>query len=342
MRIRDGVAKGWKASSDDVRGPARSQESASRDTSPVTVVDLEALARRLPVHPRTRFAPSPTGYLHLGHVANAVYVWGVARALGGRVLLRVEDHDRGRCRPEYEAALLDDLAWLGLEPDEGTVEDLRVGSSDLRQSDCGEVYATALSRLSTGVFGCDCSRKDIALDRGDVFNEETRYPGRCRNRGLEPTPGRSIRLRIGPGEERFLDVLLGEQRQDPAQQCGDLLLRDRMGNWSYHFAVVVDDLRHGVDLVVRGEDLLSSTGRQLRLGRLLGRSTPPVFLHHPLIRKSSGAKLSKAAGDTGVRELRTQGMAPAAVLGRAAWLTGLLERPRDLGPEELAGLFRAG
>jgi glutamyl-tRNA synthetase/glutamyl-Q tRNA(Asp) synthetase len=330
-----------KASSDDVRGTAGSQEPAPRDPSPVTAIDLEALARRLPAHPRTRFAPSPTGYLHLGHVANAVYVWGVARALGGRVLLRMEDHDRGRCRPEYETALLDDLAWLGLEPDEGTVEHLRAGPSNLRQSDCGDAYATALSRLSASVFACDCSRKDIALDGGDVFNEETRYPGRCRNRGLDPAPGRSIRVRIDPGEERFVDARLGEQRQDPDQQCGDLLLRDRLGNWSYQLAVVVDDLRHGVDLVVRGEDLLSSTGRQLRLGRLLGRSTPPVFLHHPLIRKPSGEKLSKAASDTGVRELRAQGMSPGAVLGRAAWLTGVIERPRDLGPEELAGLFGA-
>jgi glutamyl-Q tRNA(Asp) synthetase len=304
-------------------------------------LDLEALARRLPAQPLTRFAPSPTGYLHLGHVANAIYVWGVARALGGRVLLRVEDHDRGRCRPEYETAFLEDLAWLGLEPDQGTAADLRAGPSSWRQSECGEVYAFALSQLSTtsSVFGCDCSRRDIALDGGDVFNEETRYPGRCRDRGLEPAPGRNVRVRVDPGEERFVDAWLGEQRQQPAEQCGDLLLRDRLDNWSYQFAVVVDDLRHGIDLVVRGEDLLSSTGRQLRLGRLLGRATPPVFLHHPLIRKSSGEKLSKAAGDTGVRELRARGEAPAAVLGRAAWLTGLIDRPRDLGPEELAGLF---
>jgi glutamyl-Q tRNA(Asp) synthetase len=310
----------------------------------VTAIDLDALARRVPPHPRTRFAPSPTGYLHLGHVANAVYVWGLARALGGRVLLRMEDHDRGRCRPEYETALLDDLAWLGLVPDEGKIEQLRAGPSDLRQSDCGEVYAAALSRLSAtaSVFACDCSRKDIARDAGDVFNEESRYPGRCRDRGLQPAPGRSIRVRIDPGEERFLDARLGEQRQVPAEQCGDLLLRDRLGNWSYQFAVVVDDLRHGIDLVVRGEDLLSSTGRQLRLGRLLGPSSPPVYLHHPLIRKASGEKLSKAAADTGVRELRAQGMAPAAVLGRAAWLTGVIDRPWDLCPEELAGLFGGG
>ena len=307
-------------------------------------LDLDALARVLPVSPLTRFAPSPTGYLHLGHVANAIHVWGIARGLGGRVLLRLEDHDWGRCCPEYEAALLEDLAWLGLEPDQGSGEEMRAGISNRRQSDCGEIYASAMSRLATeaSVFICDCSRKDLAVDGGDVFEEETRYPGRCRDRGLAPAPGRGVRVRIDPGEERFVDGRLGEQRQQPAEQCGDLLLRDRLGNWSYQFAVVVDDLRHGVDLVIRGEDLLSSTGRQLRLGRLLGRTMPPVFLHHPLIRKPSGEKLSKAAGDTGVRVLRERGATPASVLGRAAWLTGLTDRPRDLAPEELAGLFGGG
>lgn len=305
-------------------------------------LDLDALARRLPSSPLTRFAPSPTGYLHLGHVANAIWVWGIARGLDGRVLLRLEDHDRGRCRPEYESALLDDLAWLGLEPDQGRAGE-QAGTSIWRQSDCGEIYAASLSRLAgeASVFVCDCSRKDIAVDGGNVLNEETPYPGRCRDRGLMPAPGRGVRVRIDPGEECFVDARLGEQRQQPAEQCGDLLLRDRLGNWSYQFAVVVDDLRHEVDLVIRGEDLLSSTGRQLRLGRLLGRATPPIFLHHQLIRKPSGEKLSKAAGDTGVRVLRERGATPASVLGRAAWLTGLIDRPRDVTPEELAGLFGA-
>src|SRR6266536_3395662 len=134
-------------------------------------LDLDALARRLPSAPLTRFAPSPTGYLHLGHVANAIFVWGIARSLGGRVLLRLEDHDRGRCRPQYEAALLDDLVWLGLEPDLGSGDKLRAGTSIWRQSDCGEIYASAVSRLATeaSVFVCDCSRKDIVVDGGDVF-----------------------------------------------------------------------------------------------------------------------------------------------------------------------------
>jgi glutamyl-Q tRNA(Asp) synthetase len=304
-------------------------------------LDLSGLAARLPARPLTRFAPSPTGYLHLGHVANAIYVWGLARALGGRVLLRMEDHDRSRCRPAYETAALEDLEWLGLAPDVGQPGEFRSGPSSYRQSDCAETYEAALRTLGrhARVFGCNCSRKDIAAEAGDPFNEETAYPGRCRGRGLGPGPGRGLRVRMDPGTERFTDGLLGELSQEPAVQCGDLLLRDRMGHWTYQFAVVVDDLRHGVDLVIRGEDLLSSTGRQLRLGRLLGRDRPPVFLHHPLISKPDGAKLSKASGDTGIRELRRAGAAPSEVLGLAAWLTGLLDQPRDVAVGELADLF---
>jgi glutamyl-Q tRNA(Asp) synthetase len=291
------------------------------------------LVARLPRAPLTRFAPSPTGYLHLGHVVNAIWVWGVARALGGRVLLRIEDHDRGRCRPEYEEALLEDLAWLGLVPDLGPT----------RQRDAATVYydtLAALTQLSL-VYACDCSRRDIATEAGDVPHLETRYPGRCRDRGLAPGPGRGLRLRLEPATERFTDALLGTQEQTPEEQCGDLLVQDRNGNWTYQFAVVVDDLRQGVDLVVRGADLLSSTGRQIVLGRLLGRETPPIFLHHPLLHRPDGAKLSKAAADSGIRELRATGVPAAEVLGRAAEAGGLADG-RPLAPDDLPRLFSGG
>ncbi|HEU5042121.1 MAG TPA: glutamate--tRNA ligase family protein [Gemmatimonadales bacterium] len=303
-------------------------------------LDLPALARRLTRRPRTRFAPSPTGYLHLGHAVNAVYVWGLARALGGQVVLRLEDHDRLRCRPEYERALLEDLDWLGLEPDLGRAAELRAGRSPYRQSDRGEAYAAALARLSDAgaVFGCDCSRREIDAEAGGAFNRETRYPGRCRTRGLA-LDAAGVRLRMDPGEERFLDPLRGEVCQDPAAQCGDMLLRDRLGHWTYQFAVVADDIDQEIDLVIRGEDLVGSTGRQIRLARLLGRERPPVFLHHPLVRKADGAKLSKANRDDGIRDLRAAGVSAADVLGRAAWLGGLLPAPMPLRADGLAALF---
>src|SRR5687768_4687687 len=167
--------------------------------------DLAALRSRLPPEPLTRFAPSPTGYLHLGHVANAIWVWGVARALGGRVLLRIEDHDRGRSRAEYERATLEDLEWLGLGPDRGQPEELRRGSSAFRQSDCEEIYAAAVERLGRTelVYACDCSRREIALEAGNRFSQETRYPGRCRDRGLAPGIGRGIRVALPDATETF-------------------------------------------------------------------------------------------------------------------------------------------
>jgi glutamyl-Q tRNA(Asp) synthetase len=298
-------------------------------------LDLVALRDRLPDSPITRFAPSPTGFLHLGHVANAIYVWGIARALGGRVLIRIEDHDRGRSRPGYERALLDDLEWLGLVPDLGN------RASPNRQSDSGETYQTFLAGLAarSTIYACDCSRKDIAAEGGDRFNQETRYSGRCRSKGLPAGPSAGIRVVLEPGEERFEDALAGPLIQVPADQCGDLLLRDRNGNWTYQFAVVVDDLRHGVDLVIRGEDLLASTGRQIRLARMLGRERAPVFLHHPLIRKPDGTKLSKSSGDSGIAELRAAGATPEEVLGTAAWRTGLIPSPRGIAVGDLATLF---
>src|SRR5689334_11210216 len=140
-----------------------------------------------PVPPVTRFAPSPTGYLHLGHVVNAVYVWGVARALGGQVRLRIEDHDRIRSRPEYESALLEDLDWLGFVPDEGR------DPLD-RQSDRDHVYQQTLQQLATryDVYGCRCSRKDIGGER---------YDGRCRHSGLGLTGDVGVRIPIEPGVE---------------------------------------------------------------------------------------------------------------------------------------------
>lgn len=300
---------------------------------------------------RTRFAPAPTGYLHLGHVANAVFVWGLARAHGGRVVLRVEDHDRVRSRPEYEAALLDDLAWLGFAPDEGRPEELRTGPSPFRQSDCGGRYERALARLAALglVYACRCTRRTIAAAVGEPApGEEPCYPGTCREAGVDPaaTPLRRVRL---PDEAvAFDDLRLGRRVQVPARQCGDPVARDRDGHWTYQFAVVVDDLgaaEEGVpaiDLVIRGEDLLESTGRQILLARLLGREAPPRFLHHPLLLRPDGAKLSKSNRDTGVRDLRAAGWSAERVIGEAAHRAGLLPEPEPLAAAGVAELFRGG
>ena len=279
----------------------------------------------------TRFAPSPTGYLHLGHVVNAIYVWGLARAADGRVLLRIEDHDRIRSRDIFERAILDDLAWLGFVPDEG-LHPVR------RQSANSTAYAAALLRLQSThrVYVCTCSRKEIGTER---------YPGTCRQRRLIPgntaPDGAGIRVELDDRAEPFEDLAVGRVEQTPAEQCGDLLLKDRDGNWTYQFAVTVDDMNDAVDLVVRGLDLLASTGRQIKLARMLGRTSPPAFYHHPLIIKPDGEKLSKASGDTGVRELRKAGEGPAAVIGRAAAAVGLIDSPGPVDAATSSGLIRA-
>jgi glutamyl-Q tRNA(Asp) synthetase len=263
----------------------------------------------------TRFAPAPTGYLHLGHVLNAEYVWGS----GAQVLLRIEDHDRERCRAEYEIAILEDLAWLGYRADFPLV----------RQSERDAIYREAVDVLAAKglLYGCDCTRKQVddRFARGpsslDARSPEVAYDGHCRDRGLGLSDGIGWRLRLDPGTETFVDRLLGPQQQDPAQQCGDVLIRDRRGNWTYQFVASVDDFRQGIDLVVRGEDLLASTGRQIRIARLLGRETPATFLHHPLLMKTPDQKLSKSDGDTGIRDLRARGWTPGRVkaAARAAW-----------------------
>ena len=265
----------------------------------------------------TRFAPAPTGRLHLGHVLNALYVWNTARALGCRVLLRIEDHDRQRSRAEYEAGILDDLDWLGFTPDVFPTSAFRAGRCAGRQSDREAVYREAVQVLVRDgrVYGCDCSRRALLPPAHE--GGEHRYPGTCRTRGLALEDGVGWRVIVDETSEPFVDALLGPQVQTPSAQCGDVLIRDRLGNWTYQFAAAVDDFRQGVDLVVRGMDLLESTGRQIYLARLLGRAAPPAFMHHPLIMKAPGRKLSKSDGDTGIRELRAAGWTRERVLHAA-------------------------
>ena len=288
----------------------------------------------------SRFAPAPTGCLHLGHVVNAIFVWGITRAAGGRVLLRIEDHDCRRSRPEFEAGILDDLDWLGFVPDDPPTASFRAGRCDGRQSDRQVHYEAALARLRAAglVYACGCSRRAIEATGGRGA-DELRYPGTCSSRGLPEAPGLGLRVRLQDAGERFVDCRHGPQEQNPLAQCGDFLIRDRDGHWTYQFTATVDDYLQGVTLVIRGDDLLPSTGRQLQLARLLGRATPPEFLHHPLIMKTADQKLSKSDGDSGVRDLRGRGWSAADVIGAAAAAAGLLAGNRPLSAGEVPGLF---
>lgn len=281
----------------------------------------------------TRFAPAPTGYLHLGHVANAIWVWGLAGITNNRVLLRIEDHDRERSRPMFELAILEDLDWLGFAADAGPVG----------QQESSLPYEAALERLRAAgiVYQCDCTRSTFAVwtaEHGRSWRGPG-CPGRCRERGLVGDRPVTTRVALDVGVERWDDRILGQRTGDPSA-TGDPPVLDRRGNWTYGFAVVVDDLRQSISLVVRGEDLADATPAQIRLGRLLGRPEPAAFAHHPLIRRPTGAKLSKADGDTGIRELRAAGLQPSDVIGAASLAVGLIHTARAVKAFEAQVIIR--
>lgn len=296
---------------------------------------LDCLAGRPAI---TRFAPSPTGFLHLGHLVNAIYVWGIARALGGRVILRMEDHDQTRVRPEYEKAILDDLAWLGLIPDEGNFSEFRSGRNDYRQSDAGEIYSSISKDLNRRglLFACDCSRKSLRERSSPNATGEIAYDGFCQERNLPFENSTAWRLRL-PQHERidFNDLLLGPQSQIPKSQCGDVIIRDRNGNWTYQFAVVADDLRHNVNLIIRGMDILESTTRQLLIAEAMGKELNVCYLHHGLLMGPNGVKLSKKHFDKDIHERMLFGESAEDVLGEAAYLAGLITHKRPVNASEL-------
>jgi glutamyl/glutaminyl-tRNA synthetase len=309
--------------------------SLAEGVAGIGTVMLHHRRLQLPRGLRTRFAPSPTGYLHLGHVAAAVYVWGLAQAAEAEVHVRIEDHDRQRCRPEYTAALVEDLIWLGFLPGTARVEELST------QSQHPERYAAALAVLDTQelVYACTCSRRQqIERLASPEPLGEVRYDGYCRDR-KQARYEAGLRLKLAPETHGFDDLFQGPQSQCPSKQCGDLLVFDRHQNWTYNFCVVVDDDRERIDMVIRGLDLIEATGRQLQLAKLLGATSPRYWLHHPLILAEDGRKLSKRFGSSALRTLRDQGHTSQDVLGMAARAVGLISSERPLEVSSLGELF---
>jgi len=234
----------------------------------------------------TRFAPSPTGLLHLGHAYAAL----TAQSAGERFLLRIEDIDRGRCRAEFEDAIFEDLAWLGLDWEKPV----------LRQSERGEAYARALGRLRERglIYPCFCTRKDIAAAGGAPHGDEgPLYPGTCRGLSETARPNAPYALRLDAAKAAALVGPLTFEEHgktvavDPLL-LGDVVLARKEMPAAYHLAVVVDDAFQGVTLVTRGEDLLSSTHVQRLLQALLDLPAP-AYAHHKLILDASGRKFSK-------------------------------------------------
>jgi glutamyl/glutaminyl-tRNA synthetase len=291
----------------------------------------------------TRFAPAPTGLLHLGHVVNALYVWGLARRIGAEVLLRIEDHDAQRSRRAFEGSILDDLDWLGFVPDRYPTSAFRAGPCASRQSDRMPIYAAAAAKLRAHgrLYGCVCTRQEIAARQAADPEPGGGYPGTCRERGLPLDEGLTWRVRLDGGPETFIDAIRGRVTEASGPGTDDPAIRDRHGNWTYTFAVVVDDLDQQVTLIIRGDDLFSATAGQIRLGRLLGRPVPARFAHHPVLMKSPTQKLSKADGDTGISELRRLGWTSARLIGHAAARAGLAPEGAEIRADDVAALVSA-
>ena len=263
----------------------------------------------------TRFAPSPTGPLHLGHAYAALVA--ADRAQGGTFLLRIEDIDRARCRPEWEAAIFDDLRWLGL----------RWAEPVMRQSARLPAYRAALDRLAAQglIYGCTCTRGDIraalsAPQEGAAVTgpDGPVYPGTCR--GKPPTEGAALRLDMGRAMARLGEVAFreegpshaGHHRFDAAfmvAQVGDAVLARRDMGTSYHLSVVVDDAAQGITQVTRGADLFEATALQVVLQRLLELPTPGYW-HHDLIRDDQGKRLAKRDDARALARYRAEGATP--------------------------------
>lgn len=270
----------------------------------------------------TRFAPSPTGYLHLGHAHSALVGWHRARAESGRFLLRIEDIDLGRCRPEFEAAILEDLAWLGLD----WADPVR------RQSEHLADYEAALEKLrAVGLlYPCFCSRKDIAAAVAAPHGPEGPvYPGTCRNQPADLVRGRqdrgdpyALRLDVAKaqaltGPLTFEDERVGVVEARP-DSLGDVVLARRDAPASYHLCVTVDDHLQGVTLVTRGMDLFHASHIHRLLQAILGLNVP-TYAHHLLLTNAAGERLSKRDGAVALRALRQAGRSAAEVRALAGF-----------------------
>lgn len=314
---------------------------------PAAFVPRARSGRQRRVRYRGRFAPSPTGALHLGSAAAALVTAVRARAMGGALVLRIEDLDRARVVPGAILRLQDELAWLGLAFDEGPRRGGPCGP--YVQSERRALYDAALELLGARglTYLCDCSRAEIARASSapHAGDEGPRYPGTCRPHGLEPRAFRrppAVRLAVPAGREVVIDdVVRGPVREVPADTVADFVLRRGDGEHAYQLACVVDDLAMGITEVVRGADLASSAGRQVLLAELLGAPRAPRFLHVPLLVGESGARLAKRAESVPLAEHRALGRSAEALVRALALAYGLAAPGEPTTLDALAERFDA-
>ena len=291
---------------------------------------------------RGRYAPSPTGDLHLGNLRTALLAWFFARIFGGQFILRIEDLDQPRVRPGATERMLEDLHWLGLDWDEGPDRPGPYGS--YMQSERLEIYETYLHHLQEAglVYPCYCSRAEIAQAASAPQQGATRYPGTCRHltaaqRRRHEANGRRPSFRFHVDDERivtFTDRLQGPQQQHVQQYVGDFIIRRSDDIFAYQFAVVIDDALMHINQIVRGMDLLSSSARQILLFEALHFPIPD-FIHVPLLLDEQGQRMAKRQQSMGLAPLQAAGMAPEEVAGQLASSCGLVPAGTAISPNEL-------
>ena len=285
-----------------------------------------------------RFAPSPSGRIHLGNLLCCLLAWLSARQKGGKVVLRIEDLDTARCKRPYAEQMIEDLCWLGLTWDEGP----GVGGPDgpYYQSERTALYEQALEKLERMglVYPCYCTRAELhAASAPHRSDGQAVYPGTCRHLTAaereKKTRAPATRLMVPDETWSFTDGHMGHYGENLLHECGDFLLRRSDGMFAYQLAVVVDDAAMGVTEVVRGSDLLSSTPRLLYLYDLLGLKAPE-FIHFPLLLAPDGRRLSKRDADAGLDDLRFK-LTAEEILGRLAYLGGFNPTAQPKTAEEL-------
>lgn len=299
--------------------------------------------------PRSRYAPSPTGPIHIGNARTALAAWLSARSRGGTFVYRLEDLDPPRVVPGMAEAHREDLRWLGLDWDEGP--DVGGPHAPYAQSERFAFYEEALRKLAAAgrLFPCRLSRKDLqAMASAPHGGEEAPYPTSLRPGDVDPAwfdrlcaaprPDAAIRFLVDERPVTFTDRVYGSITERVDLAVGDFVLKRRDGLYAYQLAVVVDDLLMGIDDIVRGADLLASTARQIQLLEALG-GTPPAYAHVPLVVSSQGEKLSKRDQGLTLRLLRDAGAHPEAVVGYLAFSLGLLDRPEPCRPADLVAVF---
>ncbi len=298
---------------------------------------------------RGRLAPSPTGALHLGNARSFLIAWLSMRSRGGTIVMRMEDLDHPKVKPGTAEQALADLCWLGLDWDEGP--DCGGPHASYVQSERIAYYRKALCQLADArmVYPCTCSRSDVesAQSAPHVGDDGPRYPGTCRDRYSSFEAARAAllddripawRFRVSDECVRFVDGFHGPQDQHVHEVVGDFVIARHKDGAGYMLAVVVDDAAMGITEVLRGDDLLSTTHRQILLYQALGL-TCPQFIHVPLVVSPDGRRLAKRHGDTRISALREQGVSPETIVGMLAHWCGWAEWGETLMPQDLLPRF---